>query len=453
MPATAPLPPSSRGASAQRAIAIGAALLLLALCPPILPWSPAVPSAARANAPDSLQRRAQAMTAVTYAPVPFTAIEGWAADDHRAALDAFLKSCARIAGRRARAAAPASATGAETGAESSLAAACEAAAALARGPVDRAAARRFFETHFEPQRVVHPAGVGMVTGYYEPVVEGSRKPGGRYTAPLLRRPADLVNVVAETERGAKADKATHLRRLPDGRLVPYPTRREIESGALDDQALEFLYLSDPVDVFFMQVQGSGRVVLDDGSTVRVTYDGKNGHPYTSVGRHLIDSGQFAAEQVSLQSLERWLKADRQRGREAMWVNKSYVFFRELAGAEAAGPLGAMRIPLSEGRSLAVDTAHHALGLPVWVASPTLTHATAREGERRGFHRLMVAQDVGSAIRGPERGDIYFGSGAAAGKLAGVTKHPANFIVLLPKSGAGGGIDAARGRPAERTAGP
>ncbi|MEQ1713598.1 MAG: MltA domain-containing protein, partial [Hyphomicrobium sp.] len=210
--------------------------------------------------------------------------------------------------------------------------------------------------------------------------------------------------------------------------APYPTRQEIDEGALAGKGLELLYLADPVDVFFMQVQGSGRIELPDGSMVRVTYDGKNGHPYTSVGRHLIDTGAFAAEQVSLQSLEKWLKSEPARGRTAMWHNKSYVFFRELSGSQAAGPLGAMSIPLTEGRSLAVDTGFHQLGLPVWVSSPKLTHAT-RAG---GFHRLMIAQDVGSAIRGAERGDIYFGSGEAAGRLAGVTKHPANFVVLLPK---------------------
>lgn len=190
-----------------------------------------------------------------------------------------------------------------------------------------------------------------------------------------------------------------------------------------------MYLKNPVDVFFMQVQGSGRIRLPNGSKVRVTYDGKNGHPYTSVGRYLIDTGQFTTEQVSLQSLETWLKADPARGQKAMWQNKSYVFFRELAGAEPDGPHGALQIPLTTGRSLAIDTAYHALGLPVWVASQKLVHAT----QSGGFHRLMVAQDVGSAIRGPERGDIYFGSGVAAGKLAGITKHPANFIVLLPKT--------------------
>lgn len=388
----------------------------------------AVALPALAKAPPLTQRRA-AMTeaAHRYEPVPFSAIAGWAEDDHLAAFEAFLKSCDRIAPQRPRSA-PEGATAPRVrpGAEW-LGPACAAALELPRGTISRSAARSFFESRFVPHRVAHPGGEGLVTGYYEPVLKGSRTAGGAFTTPIYRRPADLVNVVAETERGAKADALTHVRLTDDGRRVPYATRQEIDEGALAGRGLELLYLADPVDVFFMQVQGSGRIALPDGTMVRVTYDGKNGHPYTSVGRHLIDTGAFAAGQVSLKSLERWLKADPVRGRAAMWQNRSYVFFRELEGRQAQAPLGALSIPLSPGRSLAVDTAFHALGLPVWVSSPTLTHAT----RGRGFGRLMIAQDVGSAIRGPERGDIYFGSGDGAGRLAGITKHPASFIVLLP----------------------
>ncbi len=365
----------------------------------------------------------------SYVSVSFEVIAGWAEDDHGAAFASFVKSCRRLVSAASRSRSGAGAqTVSNVATADALLSVCQAALTLPAGTT-KAAAKAFFEAHFVPHRVVHSAGEGMVTGYYEPVLKGSRTRGGRFTTPIFRRPADLVNLVDETQRGAKAHALTHVRETPDGRRTPYPTRQDIDEGALAGKGLELLYLADPVDVFFMQVQGSGRIVLPDGSMVRVTYDGKNGHPYTSVGRHLIDSGQFAAEQVSLQSLETWLKADPVRGRAAMWHNKSYVFFRELAGEQASGPLGAMSIPLSEGRSLAVDTSFHALGLPVWVTAPKLTHAT-RGG---GFHRLMIAQDVGSAIRGPERGDIYFGSGEAAGRLAGVTKHPANFVVLLPKS--------------------
>lgn len=387
----------------------------------------------------------------SYVSVPFESIAGWAEDDHRAAFDSFRKSCVRLVAAAAAAskANPAISgqhpvqTASRVTPSDALLGACEAALALPVGPISRSAAKSFFEAHFTPHRVVHAAGEGMVTGYYEPVLKGSRVKGAGFTTPIFRRPPDLVNLVDETQRGAKADALTHVRQATDGRQTPYPTRQEIDEGALAGKGLELLYLADPVDVFFMQVQGSGRIALPDGSMVRVTYDGKNGHPYTSVGRYLIDTGAFVAEQVSLQSLEQWLKAEPARGRAAMWQNKSYVFFRELNGARVTGPLGAMSIPLSEGRSLAVDTGFHQLGLPVWVSSPKLTHAT-RTG---GFHRLMIAQDVGSAIRGPERGDIYFGSGEAAGRLAGVTKHPANFVVLLPNPRPGIGADGqTAGRP-------
>ncbi|MGE5266782.1 MAG: MltA domain-containing protein, partial [Deltaproteobacteria bacterium] len=233
---------------------------------------------------------------------------------------------------------------------------------------------------------------------------------------------------AESERGAKAEQLTHARRTPAG-LEPYATREAIEEGALAGQDLEFVWLEDPVDAFFLHVQGSGLIAFDDGTSARITYDGKNGHPYTSVGRYLIDAGLFPADQMSLDALKAWLRADRARGIAAMRQNKSYVFFRELTGESARSALGAMEIPLSEHRSLAVDTRFHDLGTPVYVVSPALTVA----GGDRGFHRLMVAQDVGSAIRGPERGDIYYGTGDEAGARAGTTRHPGNFYVLLPKA--------------------
>jgi membrane-bound lytic murein transglycosylase A len=293
-----------------------------------------------------------------------------------------------------------------------------------------AAARAWFEHTFTPHRVEHSEGQGLLTGYYEPVIDGAREPGGPFTVPILRRPPDLVNLVAESERGAKAHALTHARRVPDGNLETYATRTEIENGCLSGQGLELVFLADPVDAFFLHVQGSGRIRMPDGRLVRITYDGKNGHPYTSVGRYLIDAGLFPADQMSLDALKVWLRADPSRGREVMRQNASYVFFRELTGSQAEAPFGTMEIHLTTGRSLAVDTRFHAIGTPVFVTAPSLVHA----GDSGGFHRLMVAQDVGSAIRGPERGDIYFGSGDEAGVLAGHTKHPGHFFVLLPRSG-------------------
>jgi membrane-bound lytic murein transglycosylase A len=348
---------------------------------------------------------AATFTAVTYADMP-----GWQRDDHAQAFQAFVRSCARVA----------------TAAGSPLLAACQAASRLDAATITPAAARAFFEAQLVPHRVVHAGATGLLTGYYEPEIDGARAASPQFKVPVYRRPADLVNLVDESMRGAKSANLTHGRKTAAG-VVPYATRAQIEAGALAGQGLELVYLADPVDVFFMQVQGSGRIRLPDGSKIRVHYDGKNGHPYTSVGKYLIDSGVLTADKMSLDALGTWLRADPVRGVKAMQQNASYVFFRELTGAEASGPLGVKEIPLTDGRSLAVDAGVHAIGTPVFVVSPTLSHAT----KGTAFERLMIAQDVGSAIKGPERGDIYFGSGPAAGKLAGITKHPGNFFVLLP----------------------
>ncbi len=366
-----------------------------------------------------------ATPSASFEPVTFADLPGWDTDDHLAAFKAFRISCPRLKAA-ARAGNPAGAIAIPA----SLLAACDAAAALPE-PVTRAAARAFFESAFTPHRVVHAAKEGLLTGYYEPVLEGSLVRDDKFTTPIYRRPPDLVNLVHEAERGAKANQLTHARKTPTG-TEPYATRAEIEAGALKDQNLELLYLADPVDTFFMHIQGSGRIRLTDGSTVRVHYDGKNGHPYTSIGRYLIDTGLLAADKITMGALGRWLRADPERGRNVMHQNASFVFFRELQGEEAQGPLGVLSIPLVAGRSLAVDAGTHAIGTPVYVSSPALTHAS-RTKKDGGFHRLMIAHDVGSAIRGPERGDIYFGSGEKAGKLAGVTKHPGRFFVLLPRT--------------------
>jgi membrane-bound lytic murein transglycosylase A len=358
----------------------------------------------------------------TFEPVSFLDLPGWAHDDFAAALKAFWRSCER--------ALVAAKDGASTGGSewrTAFARACSDARALTRRRVTGAAARGFFETHFTPHRVLHNAPEGLLTGYYEPLLHGTRTPQGRFRTPIYRRPPDLVNLTEESMRGTQGETLTHARKTENG-LRPYPTRAEIDSGALKDRGLELLYLADPVDAFFMHVQGSGRIKLPDGTTIRVSYDGKNGHPYSSIGRHLIDTGHLATDQVSLGGLAKWLKADPERAKKAMWRNASYVFFRELAGEEAKGPLGVFNVPLTPGRSLAVDAGVHAVGTPIYVSAPTLLH----DPPAGPFERLMIVQDVGSAIRGPERGDIFFGSGRAAGRCAGMTKHAGNFFVLVPR---------------------
>jgi membrane-bound lytic murein transglycosylase A len=343
--------------------------------------------------------------------VAFADLPAWADDDHLAAFEAFCASAARVAESEAT--------------DPGVAAVCRAALEARAATATSAAARDFFEQRFYPLRVEHQGPRGLLTGYYEPVIDGALTPDDRFNVPVYRRPADLENVVAESARATSHVPYSHLRRTVVG-LEPYATRLQIEQGALAGQGLELVYLADPVETFFLHVQGSGAIQLIDGRLMRITYDGKNGHPYTSIGRTLIEEGAMSAEGLTLQALGDYLRADPARGRQVMGRNESFVFFKALDGDSPVGVLGT---PLHAGRSLAVDPAHHALGLPIYVSAPAMTHV-----QGRAFNRLMVAHDVGSAIKGPERGDIFFGTGPDALALAGVTKHPGRFHMLMPVDG-------------------
>lgn len=370
------------------------------------------------------ETRAKPARGTLYQPATFADLPGWTQDDHLAAFNTFLKSCERVvANAREKIASDKTPS-----ASPALLAACSEGSRQATGIKTQDAARAFFERNFAPSSVINTVKPGLLTGYYEPVLKGSRTPQGPYQTPIYKRPADLVTIIPETHRGAvKAGTLTHVRKTGKGN-EPYFTRAQIDQGALKGKGLELLYFADSVDIFFMQIQGSGRVQLTDGTTIRVHYDGKNGHPYSSIGSYLIQKAILAADKVSLGGLATWLKADAERANKVMWQNASYVFFRELKGDESGAPLGALNVPLTPGRSLALDPSFHALGTPVYVSSPTMTHVP----KAAPFNRLMIGQDVGSAIKGPERGDIYFGSGDAAGKIAGVTKHAGKFFVLVPK---------------------
>ncbi len=365
---------------------------------------------------------AQAVAGIRYAAVPFAALPGWRDDDHSAAFKAFRRSCLAVLKRSTH---PAS--GSADPVLRALAATCAHAQARGNRRISSRESRAFFERFFVPHRVVHTHASGLLTGYYEPHIDGSLVHTARFQVPVFGRPPDLENVVPEEARAAGGIAYTHMRRTAAG-LAPYPTRTEIEAGALAGQGLEVVWLADPVEVFFAQVQGSARIRLPDGRRIGLAYDGKNGHPYTSIGRVLIDRGAMTPDEMSMASLGRFLRADIERGREVMQQNASYVFFRAMAGDEEPGAQGALGVALTTGRSLAVDTAFHRLGSPVFVDAPALRHG----GQRQPFRRLMVAQDVGSAIRGPERGDIYFGSGEMAAARAGITKHAGQFYVLLPR---------------------
>jgi membrane-bound lytic murein transglycosylase A len=308
---------------------------------------------------------------------------------------------------------------------------CAEAGGLPRG--DNAAARQFFETRFRPWLATNVAGAqpdpfGLFTGYYEPELAGSRRrsPGA---VPLHARPADLVQV----ELGEFADDLRGRRtagRVEQGRLVPYASRAQIDRGALDGRRLELLWIDDPVDAFFLHIQGSGRVRLAEGGIARVGFAAQNGHPYVPIGRVLVDRGVMTQEQVSMQSLRAWLAANPAEARGVMDQNPSYIFFREIQGLRPdEGPPGAFGAPLTPERSIAVDRAHIPLGIPVFIdVQHPLTNAP--------YRRVLMAQDIGGAIRGPVRGDVFWGSGDAAGDPAGRMRSRGAWWLLLP-AGLGG----------------
>jgi membrane-bound lytic murein transglycosylase A len=371
------------------------ALLALASCGPRLPT------------PSSPPR-------LTLSPASFADLAGWDGDATAEALPAFLKSCAALARLD-----PGKALGpdAVAGTAGGWRGACEAAQGL--GPVSDAAARRFFETHFVPWRVGNNGtATGLFTGYFEPELLGARQRGGVFQTPILKRPADLVSVDLGLFRPDWRGERT-AGRVVAGALRPYATRAEIEAGALDQQHLAFLWVDDPIAAFILSIQGSGRIRLPDGSLVRVGYDGQNGWPYVAIGKLLVERGVMGVDDISLQSIEAWLRSHPDDAPALMDENRSYVFFRELQGD---GPIGAEGVVLTAGRSLAVDPSFLPQGVPLWV--------DAAQGATV-LKRLMVAQDTGGAIRGPVRGDVFFGFGAAAEASAGGMRATGGYYLLLP----------------------
>ena len=298
--------------------------------------------------------------------------------------------------------------------------ACTALASLPDG--DEAAARAYFERWFRPYRASSQGGSdGLFTGYYEPELAGAKHKGGRYQVPLLGEPRDLVMV----DLGAfdESLKGKHVSGRVEGHaLVPYPTRAEIEAGALEGKAPELLFVADAIELFFLQIQGSGRVVLDDGSVVHVGYAAANGRRYSSIGKLLVERGAMTLPAVNLASLKAWLRSHPGEAASLMDENASYVFFRELTGD---GPIGGEGVALTPGRSLAVDAKFIPLGLPLWldIESPSA-------GGR--IRRLVIAQDVGGAIKGPLRGDLFWGHGAEAEDMAGRMRSSGSYYLLLPR---------------------
>ena len=362
----------------------------------------------------------------TLKPVAFAALAGWGDDDHAAALAAFRLGAGVLSEypikRRALGIDP-----------RALTAALLKASGLP-GNLSRGAARSFFEVEFAPYEVELTAdegasgeGSGFFTGFYEPIVEGSRVPTPRFQAPLYAVPDDLVVVDGDRSDPALDPTYRFARRTAAG-LAPYADRTTIEAGYLRGRGLELVYLADPVDAFFIHVQGAARIALPDGETMRVTYAAKTGHPYTSIGTYLIRIGALSLAEATMQGIRTWLREHPDKAAAVMGQNRSFIFFREAPVADAGlGPIAAAKVPLVSGRSLAVDRLLHSFHVPVWVET---THPVGSP-----FHRLTIAHDTGSAIVGPARGDIFFGSGDGAGEIAGRMRAPGRFVVLVPREAA------------------
>ena len=287
-------------------------------------------------------------------------------------------------------------------------------------------AKAFFEYWFEPFLIVGDNNSGKITGYYEPVIKARQIKGYGFETSFLRRPDDLAEL---SEEEAAAHGGMRFGRKVDGNITPYFDRSAIDGGALNNRNLEIAFVRDPVDAFFGHVQGCARLQLPDRE-MRITYDSKSGHEFTGIGRVLIDQGEISAATISMQSIRDWLSANPKRVPEILHHNKSYIFFREepVAGF-GLGPIAAAKVPLTAGRSIAVDRTIHAFGLPFFINAPDL-----KTLEPQGFRRLMIAQDTGSAILGTVRADLFIGSGDAAGAIAGSINYPAQFHILLPRKG-------------------
>ncbi len=313
----------------------------------------------------------------------FGEIAGWAADDHRAAFRVFRSGCAKSPARKMPRI---------LGTSASLVNACRAATALEPAP-SQEVAKAFFERWFIP----HEVKDGFLTAYFEPEISGSTAPDAAHSAPALS--------------------------WPTGDTASLPERSAIEQGALAGRSKALLYL-DPVDLFVTQVQGSARIRLTDGSRVRLAYAGRNGKPYTAIGKVLVDRGVMALEEVTMDRIVAWLRANPGPGRDLIRENKSYVFFKiNTALAADAGPIGGAGLSLTAGRSLAVDHKIWPYGLPIWIGADLPNGAV---------QRLTVAQDTGTAIVGQGRADLFLGTGPEAGSRAGDVRHPMTMVVLLPR---------------------
>jgi membrane-bound lytic murein transglycosylase A len=354
-------------------------------------------------------------------PVEWDHIDGWAADDHAAAFATFLVSCRPIANT-------AHPAGENRPMYAALYAVCR--RALKAGKLDENAARTFFEDNFRPIRIAKLGdAAGFLTGYYEPIVDGSRFPTPIYHVPIYRRPPDLLPPAGTPAGAGFPNSGQSLRRDSAGKLVPYYDRAQIEDGALDGQHLELCWIKDETEALFIQIQGSARIRLEDGLLLHINYDSHNGFPYTPVGRVLIERKLVPRDQMSMDRIRQWLHDNPFDAQELRRQNRAFVFFRIVGLGNDDEPLGAQGMPLTPGRSIAVDKALHVYGTPFFIhADLPIDTPTSKTP----FRRLMIAQDTGSAIVGPARADLYWGAGKLAGQIAGRLKDHGQFTMLVPR---------------------
>ncbi|WP_306604697.1 murein transglycosylase A [Azonexus sp.] len=344
----------------------------------------------------------------TLTPADWSALPGWQDDAHSAAWPAFLQSCRGLRNRAgAEAWRPVCALSAEVD-----------------GKSDKAV-REFFEKHLQPHGIsaADVAVDGMVTGYYEPLLNGSRQSGKKFAHALHAVPDNLLTI--ELGDLFPELKGKRVRgRVEGNKVVPYWPRGEILAQGSKLPARTLAYVDDPIELFFLQVQGSGRIRLPDGSLMRVNYADQNGHPYRSIGRVLVERGDLKLEEASMQGIQAWARANPARLNELLNANPSYVFFREMPASDD-GPQGALGVPLTAERSIAIDPRSVPLGAPVFLA-------TTRPNSTQAMNRLVMAQDTGGAIKGAVRADFFWGFGKEAGALAGRMKQNGRMWVLLPK---------------------
>ena len=354
-------------------------------------------------------------------PLGWNALDGWNEEKHAEVFEIFRNSCKPVIG-------VARANNDQRPVLHALASVCRRAIALNQPTNERA--KEFFEENFVPTRINKLGDTaGFLTGYYEPVVDGSRFPTHVYKVPVYRRPPDLVPPAGTPKGVGFPNTGQSMRRTSDGSLVPYHARGDIENGALDGQHLEICWIKDPIDLLFIQIQGSARIKLEDGTWVRVNYDAHNGYPYTAIGRILIERKEVPREEMSMDRIRQWMVQQADGGKELRSHNRGFVFFRVVGLSDDGETSGAQGIPLTARRSIAVDKALHVYGTPFFIEAE-LTGAPSREEVK--FRRTMIAQDTGSAIVGAARADIYFGVGDSAGKIAGRIRNPGKFAMLMPR---------------------